>query len=151
MCSEARIDMDPPLLDLAVRLSRKKYVLYTEDKVKDERKPHEITLKVDKKVDSSTNKDQNTSDSACEPVCPQTSALNAIKEGLAVSAANAAAFSAEDQTAIQECINELHYLPFTFELSKADLASAFNKTVERMSLIFQKNNVEVTRNMVKGM
>jgi len=59
-------------------------------------------------------------------------------------------FSTEDQSTIEECINGLHYLPFTFELSRSDISIAFEKTVDKLCDIFQKNSVPLNRDIVRG-
>jgi hypothetical protein len=167
ICSSSDIsddpELEPPVLQVACRLSRGDKKFYTEDKIKIERKPHEFVLKTTVKKDETTgnvdSKEPNNNSTLESGVgtldSDKLSALSilplaTIAQGFIPAAVNASAFSPEDQTAIQECINELHYLPFTFELSKSDLASAFNRTVERMSRIFQKNNVHVSRSPAKG-
>lgn len=134
----------PPSLAKAIRASKRK--LYFEDN---------IPLAKKTKDDTGPTDDGNSAGGIeADTKVPEVDLKPDVSTGFSLSqefpSAAAASFSPEDQAVIQECINDLHYLPFTFGLSKTDLSSAFSKTVDKMSQVFKKNNVPVTRNMVKG-
>ena len=58
--------------------------------------------------------------------------------------------TSDDQQEIQNCIYQLHYLPFTCELTKAELGRTFSSTVEHLEKIFKKYNMPFNRNLLKG-
>ncbi|XP_035714372.1 uncharacterized protein LOC110858041 isoform X3 [Folsomia candida] len=146
--------LDPPLLDKAIRLAKRK--MYAEDNIPTAKKARGendysedsgVVMSEDLPVNGAVDADIEEKDEK-----PDLSTLPPMP-GFLLSqefpSAAAASFSPEDQAIIQDCIHELHYLPFTFGLSKTDLSSAFSRTVARMSDVFKKNNVPVTRHMVK--
>ncbi|CAG7732967.1 unnamed protein product [Allacma fusca] len=60
------------------------------------------------------------------------------------------ALTVEDQQEIQNCINQLHYLPFTCELTKVELERSFDNTVEHLEQIFKKYNTVFNRQLLNA-
>lgn len=59
-------------------------------------------------------------------------------------------FTAEDEAKILGFIKQIHYLPFTCELTKEELAKTFNDAVIRLQAIYHEHQVPIHRRAFQG-